>query len=57
MYTIYVNNTLPLALAVHKISRHFWAAYAINKSFEINTSHKECVLPVMRMGWGDGIEC
>ena len=28
MYTIYVNNTLPLALAVHEISRHFWAAYA-----------------------------
>ena len=27
MYTTYVNNTLPLALAVHKISRHFWAAY------------------------------
>ena len=25
MYIIYVNNTL--ALAVHKISRHFWAAY------------------------------
>ena len=23
---IYVNNTLPLALAVHEISRHFWAA-------------------------------
>ena len=22
-----VNNTLPLALAVHEISRHFWAAY------------------------------
>ena len=27
MYIIYVNNTLPLALAVHEISRHFWAAY------------------------------
>ena len=27
MYIIYVNNTLPLVLAVHKISRHFWAAY------------------------------
>ena len=26
MYIIYVNNKLPLALAVHKISRHFWAA-------------------------------
>ena len=25
----YVNNTLPLALAVHEISRHFWAAYAL----------------------------
>ena len=24
---IYVNNTLPLALTVHEISRHFWAAY------------------------------
>ena len=24
---IYVNNTLPLVLAVHEISRHFWAAY------------------------------
>ena len=24
MYIIYVNNTLPLALAVHKISQHFW---------------------------------
>ena len=29
MYIIYVNNTLPLALAVHEISRHFWAAYAL----------------------------
>ena len=28
MYIIYVNNTLPLALAVHEISRHFWAVYA-----------------------------
>ena len=27
MYIIHVNNTLPLALAVHEISRHFWAAY------------------------------
>ena len=27
MYIIYVNNTLPLALAVHKISRHFWVTY------------------------------
>ena len=27
MYIIYVNDTLPLALAVHEISRHFWAAY------------------------------
>ena len=27
MYIIYVNNTLPLALTVHEISRHFWAAY------------------------------
>ena len=27
MYTIYVNNTLLLTLAVHEISRHFWAAY------------------------------
>ena len=24
-YLTYVNNTLPLALAVHEISRHFWA--------------------------------
>ena len=23
----YVNNTLALALAVHEMSRHFWAAY------------------------------
>ena len=22
-----LNNTLPLALAVHEITRHFWAAY------------------------------
>ena len=29
MYIIYVNNTLPLALAVHEISRHFWAAYGM----------------------------
>ena len=28
MYFIYVNNTLPLALAVHEITRNFWAAYA-----------------------------
>ena len=28
VYIIYVNNTLPLALAVHEIFRHFWAAYA-----------------------------
>ena len=28
-YIIYVNNTLPLALAVHEISRHFWAAYSL----------------------------
>ena len=27
MYFIYVNNTLPLALVVHEITRHFWAAY------------------------------
>ena len=27
MYIIYVNNTLPLALTVHEITRHFWAAY------------------------------
>ena len=27
MYIIYVNNMLPLALAVHEITRHFWAAY------------------------------
>ena len=27
MYIIYVYNTLPLALVVHEISRHFWAAY------------------------------
>ena len=26
MYLIYVNNTLPLALVVHEITRHFWAA-------------------------------
>ena len=32
MYIIYVNNTLPLALAVHEISRHFWAPYAPTKS-------------------------
>ena len=29
MYVIYVNNTLPLALTVHEISRHFWAAYGL----------------------------
>ena len=29
IYIIYVNNTLLLALAVHEISRHFWAAYDI----------------------------
>ena len=28
MYLMYVNNTLPLALAAHEINtRHFWAAY------------------------------
>ena len=31
MYIINVNNTLPLALAVHEISRHFWAAYGQTK--------------------------
>ena len=31
MYIIYVNNTLPLALAVHKISRHFWVAYGLTR--------------------------
>ena len=30
MYVISVNNTLPLALAVHEITRNFWAAYAQN---------------------------
>ena len=33
MYIIYVNNTLPLALAVHEISRHFWAAYGISQKY------------------------
>ena len=28
-HPVYVNNTLPLALAVHEISRNFWAAYTI----------------------------
>ena len=39
MYIIYVNNTLPLALAVHEISRHFWAAYGYTNIFAagINT--------------------
>ena len=26
MYIIYVDNALPLALVVHEITRHFWAA-------------------------------
>ena len=26
-YLIYVNNTPPLALAVHEITRNFWTAY------------------------------
>ena len=29
----------------------------IFQQFEINTPHKECVLPVMGMGLGEGIEC
>ena len=32
MYLIYVNNTLPLALVVHEITRHLWAAYDINSN-------------------------
>ena len=34
-YIIYVNNTLPLALALHKISRHFWAAYGATSDAHI----------------------
>ena len=34
MYLIYVNDMLLLALAVHKITRHFWAAYG-NISFHM----------------------
>ena len=28
----------------------------MHESFEINTSQKECVLPVMMIGWVEGIE-
>ena len=39
---IYVNNTLPLALVVHEISRHFWAAYVLPTKNPLITqgSHK-----------------
>ena len=31
IYVMYLNNTLPLALAVHEITRHFWASYGITQ--------------------------
>ena len=36
VHVIYVNNTLPLALAVQEISRHFRAAYG--RSTEVHRS-------------------
>ena len=38
MYIIYANNTLRLALAVHEISRHFWAAYDITNIILTSTN-------------------
>ena len=36
VHIVYVNNTLPLALAVHEISRHFWAAYGYFSNLTCN---------------------
>ena len=39
----YVNNTLPLALAVHEISRHFWAAYDLTSCGWLQTFQKKAL--------------
>ena len=39
----YVNNTLPLALAVHEISRHFWAAYDLISCGWLQTFQKKAL--------------
>ena len=38
---IYVNNTLPLALVVHEISRHFWATYVNGCYLEFHAIFKQ----------------
>ena len=62
MYIIYVNNTLPLALAVHKISRHFWVAYGLTRqsyytaknaqvATSLLTSCKSLIVTTSRFAW------
>ena len=43
MYVIYVNNTLPLVLAMHEITRHFWAAYRVDKHALVGRLILACV--------------
>ena len=49
MYFIYVNNTLTLALAVHEITRHFWAAYGRSR-FLVEIDILEFLRPIHHSG-------
>ena len=44
MYTIYINNTLPPALAVHEIYRDIFGPPMVLGVFSINLVTGECVL-------------
>ena len=59
-YLTYVNNTLPLALAVHEISRHFWATM-VQRASEFSTSQARVFTYARRCdkdpgsGWSPGV--